>query len=128
MREMTEIEVIFAVELTPKGKDYIEKTVNSLPHIEKLRSRPEEEIYYRMVLADTGYVKSYALLDVLEVAFSMLDDIKLKIIQEITDSTYGECMMEIFVLSKDVFPEMYISNEYVKRISYLHMNVDIDLY
>lgn len=128
MREMTEIEVIFAVELTPKGKDYIEKTVNSLPHIEKLRSRPEEEIYYRMVLADTGYVKSYALLDVLEVAFSMLDDIKLKIIQEITDSTYGECMMEIVVLSKDVFPEMYISNEYVKRISYLHMNVDIDLY
>ena len=128
MREMTEIEVIFAVELTPKGKDYIEKTVNSLPHIEKLRSRPEEEIYYRMVLADTGYVKSYALLDVLEVAFSMLDDIKLKIIQEITDSTYGECMMEIVVLSKDVFPEMYISNEYVKRISYLHMTVDIDLY
>lgn len=128
MREMTEIEIIFAVELTPKGKEHIETTIGSFPNIEKLMSRPEKEIYYRMELVDTGYVKSYALMDVLEVAFSMLDDIKLKIIQEIADSTYGECMMEIVALSKDTFPEMYISNEYVKKIAYLHMNVDIDLY
>lgn len=128
MREMTEIEIIFGLELTSEGKEYIENSNNFVASIEKLSKCLDGESAYRMDLLDTGYVKSYALMEVLEIAFSMLDDEKLKVIQQIADSNYGECFMEIVAISKDVFPEMYISKEYVKKISDLHLNVDIDLY
>lgn len=128
MREMTEIAIIFSLELTSKGKEYIKNSIDFVTSIEKLSNCLDGESAYRMDLVDTGYVKSYALMEVLEIAFSMLDDEKLKVVQQIADSNYGECFMEIVAISKDVFPEMYISKEYVKRISDLRLNVDIDLY
>ncbi len=67
-------------------------------------------------------------MEVLEIAFSMLDDKKQKAFQLMADTNYGECVMEFVVLRTDVFPAMFISKEYIKRIAGLHLNVDIALY
>ena len=128
MREITEIQVILALEVTSKGKEYLDNSMDIRPVKVLPSNYLGDESGYEIILVDTGLIKTYELMDVIEMAFSMLDDKMEKAFQTVANSDYGECAMAITAYSKDVFPAMVITEEYIKKIADLNMSVDMDVH
>ena len=88
----------------------------------------QEEEYYYFELVKTGFVSTWYLSEALEKAYSLLDVNKISFLQKLMSLSVGRRILEVVVKNTNKYPEMYISDTWIKRIGDLGLSVDIDMY
>lgn len=127
MDKMTEIEILFVVEMSvEEGNDLMPLIEAQGLSFTTLNSQEEE--YYYIELVKTGFVSTWYLSEALKKAYSLLDVNKISFLQKLMSLSVGRRILEVVVKNTDKYPEMYISDTWIKRIGDLGLSVDIDMY
>ena len=127
MDKMTEIEILFIVEMSAEeGNDLMPLIEAHGLSITALNSQEEE--YYYIELVKTGFISTWYLSEALEKAFSLLDVNMISFLQKLMSLNVGYRALEVVVKKTNKYPEMYISDTWIKRIGDLGLSVDIDIY
>ena len=127
MDKMTEIEVLFVVEMSAEeGNDLMPLIEAQGLSFATLNSQEEE--YYYFELVKTGFVSTWYLSEALKKAYSLLDVNKISFLQKLMSLSVGRRILEVVVKNTNKYPEMYISDTWIKRIGDLGLSVDIDMY
>ena len=127
MDKMTEIEILFVVEMSvEEGNDLMPLIEAQGLSFTTLNSQEEE--YYYFELVKTGFVSTWYLSEALKKAYSLLDVNKISFLQKLMSLSVGRRILEVVVKNTDKYPEMYISDTWIKRIGDLGLSVDIDMY
>lgn len=127
MDKMTEIEILFVAEMSvEQGNDLMPLIEAQGLSITALNSQEEE--YYYIELVKTGFIRTWYLSEALEKAFSLLDVNMISFLQKLMSLNVGYRALEVVVKKTNKYPEMYISDTWIKRIGDLGLSVDIDIY
>ena len=127
MDKMTEIEILFVAEMSvEQGNDLMPLIKAQGLSITALNSQEEE--YYYIELVKTGFIRTWYLSEALEKAFSLLDVNMISFLQKLMSLNVGYRALEVVVKKTNKYPEMYISDTWIKRIGDLGLSVDIDIY
>ena len=127
MDKMTEIEILFVVEMSvEEGNDLMPLIEAQGLSFTTLNSQEEE--YYYIELVKTGFVSTWYLSEALKKAYSLLDVNKISFLQKLMSLSVGRRILEVVVKNTNKYPEMYISDTWIKRIGDLGLSVDIDMY
>lgn len=127
MDKMTEIEILFIVEMSAEeGNDLMPLIEAHGLSITALNSQEEE--YYYIELVKTGFISTWYLSEAIDKAYSLLDVNKISFLRKLMSLNVGRRILEVVVKKTNKYPEMYISDTWIKRIGDLGLSVDIDIY
>lgn len=87
------------------------------------RVKPNQVLTFAVIY----YEKNWSLNNILNKMFSQIEDNLIALRSKI-DQYHGECYIDIAFTHEDIYPELFFSNDILKKINMLNANISIDPY